>query len=212
MCVSCVQMLKINTWGKKIQHQKSLSLINNSLALHLTLRQKARGGTEQFLTNPGQPVEGWCRLPLPMSLFCLTEPKPPHLSKVPDVKQVKSLEQLTLLHAEHIAARRQEGPDVLQAQELWEEQRLDWKGANTSGVFVHHLFILSGVDWGRGTACHQRCGASHNYQTRSHRGHDEQQSVQLHSIVAHHKWTHLYLQLQTEDNTQPHSEFDWNIE
>lgn len=49
-------MLKINKW--KIQHQKSLSLINNLSELHLTLRQKTRGGIEQFLTNPGQPVEG----------------------------------------------------------------------------------------------------------------------------------------------------------
>lgn len=62
-----------------------------------------------------------------MNLFRLTEQTPPHLSKVPDVKQVESLEQLTLLHAEHLAARRQEGPDVLQAQELWEEHRFDWR-------------------------------------------------------------------------------------
>lgn len=49
-------MLKINKW----KHQKSLSLINNLSELHLTLRQKTRGGIEQYLTNPGQPFEG-CR-------------------------------------------------------------------------------------------------------------------------------------------------------
>lgn len=63
------------------------------------------------------------KLPLPMSFLCLTEQTAPHLSEVPDVKQVESLEQLALLHAEHLAARRQEGPDVLQAQELREESR-----------------------------------------------------------------------------------------
>lgn len=44
---------------------------------------------------------------------------PPYLSKVPDVEEVEGLEQLVLLHAERLVARRQEGADVLQAQELW---------------------------------------------------------------------------------------------
>lgn len=48
----------------------------------------------------------------------------PYLSKVPDVKKVKGLEQLAFLHAENLAARRQESPDVLQAQELcWEDRK-----------------------------------------------------------------------------------------
>lgn len=48
----------------------------------------------------------------------------PYLSKVSDVEKVKGLEQLTFLHAEHLAARRQEGPDILQAQELcWEDRK-----------------------------------------------------------------------------------------
>lgn len=54
------------------------------------------------------------------SLFCVAKRTPPHLPEVPDVEQVESLEQLAPLHAEGLAARRQEGPDVLQAQELWE--------------------------------------------------------------------------------------------
>lgn len=53
----------------------------------------------------------------------------PYLSKVSDVKKVKGLEQLTFLHAEYLAARRQEGPDVLQAQELCREDR---KGSSVS--------------------------------------------------------------------------------
>lgn len=48
----------------------------------------------------------------------------PYLSKVPDVEEVKGFEQLASLHAEDLVARRQEGPDVLQAQELrWERQK-----------------------------------------------------------------------------------------
>ncbi len=46
-----------------------------------------------------------------------------YLSKVPDVEKVKGLKQLAFLHAEHIAARYQESPDILQAQELcWEDR------------------------------------------------------------------------------------------
>lgn len=48
----------------------------------------------------------------------------PYLSKVPDVKKVKRLEQLALLDAERLAARCQESPDVLQAQELgWGDRK-----------------------------------------------------------------------------------------
>lgn len=47
----------------------------------------------------------------------------PYLSKVPDVKKVKGLEQLASPHAKYLAARRQEGPDVLQAQELWGDRK-----------------------------------------------------------------------------------------
>lgn len=65
-----IQMLKINKL--KIQHQKSLLLINYLSELHLTLRQKTRGGTEPYLTNSGQLVKGWCRMLLPMNLYCLT--------------------------------------------------------------------------------------------------------------------------------------------
>lgn len=54
----------------------------------------------------------------------------PYLSKVPDVKKVKGLEQLAFLHAECVAARCQESPDVLQAQELRREER---KGFMSNG-------------------------------------------------------------------------------
>lgn len=42
----------------------------------------------------------------------------PYLSKVPHVKQVKSLKQLALLHTERITAGSQKSPDVLQAEKL----------------------------------------------------------------------------------------------
>lgn len=60
--------------------------------------------------------------------FCVTEQTSPHLSKVPDVKQVKGLKQLAFLHAQYLTARCQEGPDVLQAQEL----RRDREGSRVS--------------------------------------------------------------------------------
>lgn len=47
----------------------------------------------------------------------------PYLSKVPDVKKVKGLEQLAFLHAKYLAARCQESPDILQAQELWKDRK-----------------------------------------------------------------------------------------
>lgn len=47
-----------------------------------------------------------------------------YLSKVPDVKKVEGLKQLALPHAKDVAARQQERPDVLQAQELrWEDRK-----------------------------------------------------------------------------------------
>ena len=52
-----------------------------------------------------------------------------YLSKVPDVKKVKGLEQLAFLHPEYVTARCQESPDVLQAQELYWEDR---KGSSVS--------------------------------------------------------------------------------
>lgn len=52
-----------------------------------------------------------------------------YLSKIPDVEEVEGLEQLTLLHAEDLAARCQESPDILQAQELCGEDR---KGSTVS--------------------------------------------------------------------------------
>lgn len=42
----------------------------------------------------------------------------PYLAKVPDIKKVKGVEQFALLHSEWVAARQQERPDILQAQEL----------------------------------------------------------------------------------------------
>lgn len=52
-----------------------------------------------------------------------------YLSKIPDVEEVEGLEQLALLHAEDLAARCQESPDILQAQELCGEDR---KGSTVS--------------------------------------------------------------------------------
>lgn len=47
----------------------------------------------------------------------------PYLAKVPDIKKVKSVEQFALLHSEWVAARHQEGPNILQAQELHFEDK-----------------------------------------------------------------------------------------
>lgn len=58
----------------------------------------------------------------------------PYLSKVPDVKEVKGLKELAFLHAKDVAARCQESPDVLQAQELC---RGDRKGSCVSGRTVN---------------------------------------------------------------------------
>lgn len=47
-----------------------------------------------------------------------------HLSEVPDVEKVEGLKQLAFPHAEHLGARHQEGPDVLQAQKLrWKDKQ-----------------------------------------------------------------------------------------
>lgn len=58
----------------------------------------------------------------------------PYLSKVPDVKEVKGLKELAFLHAKDVAARCQESPDVLQAQELCQGDR---KGSCVSGRTVN---------------------------------------------------------------------------
>lgn len=44
-----------------------------------------------------------------------------NLGKVLDVKQVESLKQLTLAQPELLTAGGQEGPDVLETQELWRQ-------------------------------------------------------------------------------------------
>lgn len=63
------------------------------------------------------------KLPSRASQLCRTrtDEEPPYLPEVPDVKKVEGVEQVALLHPERVAARRQEGPDVLQTQELWRE-------------------------------------------------------------------------------------------
>lgn len=48
-----------------------------------------------------------------------------YLPKVPQVKEVKGLEQLALLHAKDLRAGAEERPDVLQAQELRKHRRDD---------------------------------------------------------------------------------------
>ena len=48
-----------------------------------------------------------------------------YLAKVSHVKKVKGVEQVAFLHPEFVAARRQESPDVLQAQELCGEDSKD---------------------------------------------------------------------------------------
>lgn len=47
-----------------------------------------------------------------------------YLAKVPDIKKVKGVEQFALLHSEWVAARQQERPDILQAQELHLEDKI----------------------------------------------------------------------------------------
>lgn len=47
----------------------------------------------------------------------------PYLSKVPNVKQVEGIEQLTLFEIKLCLAHFQKCPDVLQAQEL----RTEWR-------------------------------------------------------------------------------------
>lgn len=46
-----------------------------------------------------------------------------YLSKVSNIKEVKSFKQVALLQSKHVTAAGQEGPDVLQAQELQTGQR-----------------------------------------------------------------------------------------
>ena len=41
-----------------------------------------------------------------------------HLAEVPDVKEVKGVEQLTVPQPELVVAHLQEGPDVFQTQKL----------------------------------------------------------------------------------------------
>ena len=71
------------------------------------------------------------RLKAPVSILChirgvnnaLGKPLlSSYLSKVPDVKKVKSLKEIAFLHGKYVTACRQECPDLLQAQELQREE------------------------------------------------------------------------------------------
>lgn len=53
-----------------------------------------------------------------------------YLPEIPDVEEVKGFKQLAFLHAKYLAACHQEGPDVLQAQELGKDRR----GSSVTGL------------------------------------------------------------------------------
>lgn len=72
--------------------------------------------------------EPGCRLSVPQKksqCYCVSvSGRLPYLAKVPHIKQVKGVEQVAFLHSKFLAARHQESPDILQAQELcWEDSR-----------------------------------------------------------------------------------------
>lgn len=48
-------------------------------------------------------------------------PAPAHLPKILHIEEVKGLKELTALEAKLVTAGRQEGADVLKAQELWRQ-------------------------------------------------------------------------------------------
>lgn len=48
---------------------------------------------------------------------------PAHLPEILHIEEVKGLKELTPLEAKLLTAGRQEGADVLKAQELWAEQK-----------------------------------------------------------------------------------------
>lgn len=48
---------------------------------------------------------------------------PAHLPEILHIEEVEGLKELTPLEAKLLTAGRQEGTDVLKAQELWTEQK-----------------------------------------------------------------------------------------